>query len=70
MMAKHGEGETLDKLDYMDHEMALSARYEIINNTYIFIEYLNRQVEGDVLYIPAIYFGKTNSLVTGLNIGF
>jgi hypothetical protein len=70
LMAKHGEGTTLSSLDYKDQEIAISARYEIINNTYVFIEYQRRQVEGDVLYIPAVYFGTTNSLVTGINIGF
>jgi len=70
LMAKHGEGTTLSSLDYKDQEIALSARYEIINNTYLFIEYQRRQVEGDVRYIPAVYIGNTNSVVTGINIGF
>jgi hypothetical protein len=70
LLAKHGEGLTLGSLDYKDQEIALSARYEVINNAYVFLEYQRRQVEGDVKYFPALYSGNTNSLVTGINIGF
>lgn len=70
LLAKHGEGLTLASLDYKDQEIALSARYEVINNAYVFLEYQRRQLEGDVRYFPALYSGNTNSLVTGINIGF
>jgi hypothetical protein len=70
LMAKHGEGTTLSRLDYKDQEIALAAKYEVINNAYVFVEYQRRQVEGDVTYIPAVYFGNTNSLLAGINIGF
>jgi hypothetical protein len=70
MMAKHGKGTTLSSLDYKDQEIALSARYEIINNTYVFIEYQRRQVEGDAQYVPSVYVGNTNSVVAGINVGF
>jgi len=70
LMAKHGEGSTLNSLDYNDREITLATKYEIINNAYVFIEYQRRQVEGEVRYIPKVYFGNTNSLVAGINIGF
>jgi hypothetical protein len=70
LLAKHSEGLTLGSLDYRDQEISLASRYEVINNAYVFLEYQNRHVEGDVRYIPSIYFGNTNSLVTGINIGF
>ena len=70
LMAKHGEGTTLSSLDYKDQEIALSARYEIINNSYVFVEYQSRQVEGDALYVPAVYVGNSNSVVAGINVGF
>jgi len=70
LFAKHGEGTTLSALDYKDQEISVQAKYEVINNAYVFVEYLRRNVEGDVRYIPAIYFGNTNSLVAGINIGF
>ncbi len=70
LFAKHGEGTTLSALDYKDQEIAVQARYEVINNAYVYVQYLRRQVEGDVRYIPAVYFGNTNSLLAGINIGF
>ena len=70
LFAKHGEGTTLSALDYKDQEIAVQAKYEAINNAYVFVQYLRRQVEGDVKYIPAVYFGNTNSLIAGINIGF
>jgi len=70
LFAKHGEGTTLSTLDYKDQEIAVAAKYEVINNAYVFVEYLRRQVEGDVRFIPAVYFGNTNSLLAGINIGF
>jgi len=70
MLAEHGEGQTLGSLDYKDQEISLSARYEVINNAYVFLEYQRRQVEGDVRYFPALYSGNTNSLLAGINIGF
>jgi hypothetical protein len=70
LIAEHGQGTSLSSLDYKDKEIALSSRYEIINNAYVFIEYLRRQIEGNVVYIPALYFGNTNNIVTGINIGF
>ncbi len=70
LYAKHGEGTTLSALDYKDQEITMAAKYEVINNAYVFIEYDRRQVEGDVMYIPTVYSGNTNSLLAGINIGF
>jgi len=69
--AKHaGPGSTLSAYDFKDMMLSISSRYEIINNTYVFLEYQNRHVEGDVMYIPAFYFGNTSSVLAGMNIGF
>jgi len=69
--AKHaGPGSTLSAYDFKDMMLSISSRYEIINNTYVFLEYQNRHVQGDVMYIPAFYFGNTSSVLAWMNIGF
>lgn len=70
LYAKHGEGTTLSALDYKDTEISVQAKFEVINNAYVFLQYLRRQTEGDIRYVPGIYFGSTNSLIAGINIGF
>ena len=55
---------------WQNQSIELTARYEFINNGYFFIQYLNSASEGDVRYQPEFMHGKTNNLITGINIGF
>lgn len=70
MIASHGEGTSLKALDYKDQGITLGAKYEVINNAYVYLEYQFQQIEGGVKYFPINYLGKTNSLTAGINIGF
>jgi hypothetical protein len=63
-------GSSLSDYDFKDNMLEITARYELINNAYIWAGYQNRHLSGDVRYYPAIYAGNTNSIVGGINIGF
>ena len=51
-----------------------SIKYEIVFNTYVYFIYRMSNITGDQTYIqkytPEYYWGKTNTLSVGLNIGF
>jgi hypothetical protein len=55
---------------WQNESFEFSARYEFVNNGYLFVRYLNSQQEGDVRYQPEFMHGNTNNLSIGMNIGF
>ncbi|MEI7723719.1 MAG: hypothetical protein WCK09_01375 [Bacteroidota bacterium] len=55
---------------WQNHSFEFSARYEFVSNGYFFIQYLNSNREGDVRYQTEFMHGKTNTFLTGINIGF
>ena len=83
-IAQHGDdlpyrinsGYVLDQVPFLknktwqNHSFELSARYEFVNNGYFFIRYLNSNRDGDIRFQPVVMNGKTNTLLTGINIGF
>jgi hypothetical protein len=60
----------LKNITWQNHSFEFSARYEFANNGYFFVRYLNSNREGDVRYQPAAMNGNTNTLMTGINLGF
>ena len=60
----------LNDITWQNNSIEISARYEFVNNGYFFIQYLNAAREGDIRYQPAFMNGMTNTLMTGINIGF
>jgi hypothetical protein len=84
--ARHGEDfdyatmPTNQGLKFMENVMwkqqqfRLSAVYEIVNNTYVYMKYQYSDVSGDQSYIekytPEYYWGKTSTFSLGMNIGF
>ena len=60
----------LKNITWQNHSFEISARYEFVSNGYFFIRYLNSNREGEVIYQPEIMNGKTNSFLTGINVGF
>ncbi|MCX6267619.1 MAG: hypothetical protein NTW16_09720 [Bacteroidetes bacterium] len=60
----------LKNITWQNKAFELSARYEFVNNGYFFIQYLNSDRSGDVRYQPAVMNGKTNTFITGINVGF
>lgn len=61
----------LEKSIWSNKTFTAKARYEIINDLMISIEYLNQKILGDeVTYTPELFYGNTNTIVLGLNYGF
>ncbi len=61
-------------LKWQNAMVLFSARYEIVANTYVFFKYRYSDITGDAAYIkkysPQYYWGKTNTVTIGTNIGF
>jgi hypothetical protein len=64
----------MQNIMWKQQSINLSAIYEIVNNTYVYVKYRNSYVSGKQSYIekytPEYYWGKTNTVQAGLNIGF
>ncbi len=56
--------------DYTNEAISAGVKYEIINNTFVFVEYMNRNAGKDMMYVPVMYRLKTNTVMAGFNIGF
>ncbi|MEI7897442.1 MAG: hypothetical protein WCJ26_10440 [bacterium] len=83
-LAQHGDdvpytynaGYAVDQIPFLKNKtwqnsaFSLSARYEFVNNGYFFVSYMNSSREGDVKFQPEFMRGKTNTLSTGINVGF
>lgn len=63
-----------ENLKWQNRQVRFSARYEIVSNTYVYFEYRYQNITGDESYIhkytPKYYWGKTNTVTFGANIGF
>ncbi|MEE4259617.1 MAG: hypothetical protein V2I62_07655 [Bacteroidales bacterium] len=61
----------LENITWENQTIQLDARYEIVNNTYVFMSFMAGNATGNVnLYTPEYYHGKTNTFSFGANIGF
>ncbi len=64
----------MENVMWKQQTINLSVVYEIVNNTYVYLEYQNSNVTGEQSYIekytPEYYLGMTNTLTIGMNIGF
>ncbi len=83
-LAEHGAdieytsalGADYDKIPFLkdktwqNYQFEFMARYELMNNAYVWLQYQNTNRKGDVKYGPEIYLGKTNTLIMGINVGF
>jgi hypothetical protein len=83
-IAEHGDnvpyridgGYAVDQVPFLknktwqNHSFELSARYEFVSNGYFFIRYLNSNREGEPGYQPEVMNGSTNTVFTGINLGF
>lgn len=56
--------------DYANEAVIAGARYEFINNAYVFLNYQYRKAEKDQNYVPEMYKLTTNTVNAGFNIGF
>jgi hypothetical protein len=62
----------MESTQWLSTTLFIKAQYEIINDVFVFAEYTNMETKGMMLniYSPVFYQGKTNTITTGLNIGF
>ncbi len=60
----------LEEVRWASTTIRAKARYEIINDGFVFAEIMLRDVEGEESYTPAFYQGSTTTIAAGLNIGF
>lgn len=60
----------LEDLTYESQSFSAGVKYEFINNAYVYIEYTNRNITGDVAFTPPVFRGNTNTMMAGFNFGF
>ena len=64
----------MERVTWQNQTISLGARYEFINNAYIFAEYILSDITGDEeqvnYYTPEFFRGKQNTISAGFNIGF
>jgi hypothetical protein len=61
----------MDTVEWENKSLALQARYQVINDGYLFVHYLYSNITGDLdKYTPPMYHGKQNTISFGLNFGF
>jgi hypothetical protein len=64
----------LERVAWQNRNISFKARYEFINNAFLFAEFISGEISGDEesvnLYTPEFFRGKTNTVSFGFNIGF
>lgn len=60
----------LKGLTWRNQSIGVSAKYEFVNNAFLFLEYINQQTPVDEGFSPQSLGGTTNMLNAGFNIGF
>ena len=61
----------MDVVEWENKTITFKARYEIINDAFVFAEFINSNITGDVTtYTPSFFHGKTNTVSLGMNFGF
>jgi hypothetical protein len=71
--AEHGDDRisgTLGKILWKNHTATAGVKYEIINNAYVFVEYMYSKTFGDVSFTPPVLRFHEASMIAGFNIGF
>jgi hypothetical protein len=60
----------LQETTWKEIQYSVRTSYRLINNSCIFIEYLNTDQTGVAEYSPAVFRGSTNTIIAGVNVGF
>jgi len=61
----------MESTAWEEKQVSCNLRYQLINDFYIFASYQYTSTAGDVdLFMPDIWWGKTNTLTAGMNFGF
>ena len=86
LLAQHGPdyeyalGQDADKHPFMERvawqnqTISVKATYEVVNNAYVFAEFINSDISGDAdqvkKYTPEFFRGQQNTFSVGFNFGF
>lgn len=61
----------LKTITWENHTFLFHALYEVVANTYVFLKYQHSNITGNVeKRTPELYWGRTNTLEVGFNLGF
>ncbi len=64
----------LSNIIWQNQQVLISARYEIVSNTYVFFNFNHQNISGRPTaiekYTPEYYQGNTSTITGGMNIGF
>ncbi len=61
----------MDSVEWENKSFAFIARYQIMNDGYVFFKYLNSNISGDLnKYTAPMFHGKQNTISFGANFGF
>jgi len=61
----------LDSVEWENKTFAFRAGYQIINDGYVFLNYVNSNISGDLnKYTAPVFHGKQNTISFGANFGF
>jgi hypothetical protein len=64
----------LKNIIWQNQSLMFTGRYEIVSNTYIFVDVNIQDITGEEdkiqKYTPEYYWGKTNTYTFGMNVGF
>ncbi len=72
----YGRGTNVRGLPFLENEIwhnekiECTINYQIINDGYVGLKYINSNYSGDVLYHPEFFNGKLNTLSAWINYGF
>jgi len=83
-LAEHGDdiayynqaGYDVTKIPFMknktweNRQIVFLARYELVSNIYLWLQYMNTNRRGDIRFGPEILHGNTNTMMVGVNLGF
>ncbi|MBA7583411.1 hypothetical protein ES708_25354 [subsurface metagenome] len=57
-------------VEWENKTLVLKARYEAINDGFVFAEFLFRDITGEESYTPEFWYGRTSTVSVGINFGF
>ena len=64
----------IETVEWKNNTIAFKARYEIINDGYLYVGFEHSNISGDTVYIEKythpMWHGKNNSMEVGINFGF
>lgn len=60
----------MESIEWESKMLILRTHYEVINDGFVFAEFMHRSVDGVTEYTPELWLGTTNTFSFGVNFGF